>query len=205
MGKRKLAGSFRRYVATGLSRVSGAFRSRSASKERQSRGSGSLVERDTLAKDQGQGVCLQPAQVGAVPVTKVPALDTIEAYAGAFDKPIDGAGTCQRTSLVCSASSAVDGDVIDGLVQGYARFIAGLTGLDDIAFYSTRHEPFALEKSTSIIIASAASNELVCREVDTNHENDVQFYAELGRVEPENGRREFQPNVSPQIGFLKRY
>ncbi|CBF89140.1 hypothetical protein AN0607.2 [Aspergillus nidulans FGSC A4] len=195
MGKRKLAGSFRRYVATGLSRVSGAFRSRSASKERQSRGSGSLVERDTLAKDQGQGVCLQPAQVGAVPVTKVPALDTIEAYAGAFDKPIDGAGTCQRTSLVCSASSAVDGDVIDGLVQGYARFIAGLTGLDDIAFYSTRHEPFALEKSTSIIIASAASNELVCREVDTNHENDVQFYAELGRVEPENGRREFQPNA----------
>ncbi|KAL4746543.1 hypothetical protein BDW72DRAFT_33643 [Aspergillus terricola var. indicus] len=195
MGKRKLAGSFRRYVATGLSRVSGAFRSRSASKERQSRGSGGSVEHDTLAKNQDQGVCLQPAAVGVVPVTKVPALDTIDAYTGAFDKPIDGFGTSQRISLVCSASSAVDGDVIDGLARGYARFIAALTGLDDIAFYSTRREPFALKKSTSIIIASAASNELVCREVDANHEHDVQFYAELGRVEPENGRRELQPNA----------
>ncbi|KAL4811941.1 hypothetical protein BDW67DRAFT_189164 [Aspergillus spinulosporus] len=194
MGKRKLAGSFRRYVATGLSRVSGAFRSRSASKERQSRGSGSLVEHDTLAKDQGQGVYLQPAEVGAVPITKVPALDTIDAYARA-DKPLDGFGTSQRTNLVCSASSAVNGDVIDGLVRGYARFIAALTGLDDIAFYSTLREPFALEKSTSIIIASAASNEFVYREVDANHEHDVQFYAELGRVEPENGRRAFQPNA----------
>ncbi|KAL4743379.1 hypothetical protein BDV11DRAFT_123540 [Aspergillus similis] len=195
MGKRKLAGSFRKYVATGLSRVSGAFRSRSASKERQSRGSGSSVEHDTLEKGQDQGVCLERAEVGVVPVTKVPALDTIDAYAGASDKAIDGFGTSQQTSLVCSASSAFDGAVIDGLARGYARFIAALTGLDDIAFYSTRREPFALEKSTSIIIASAASDEVVCREVDASLEHDVQFYAELGRVEPENGRREFQPNA----------
>ncbi|KAL4988027.1 hypothetical protein BDW68DRAFT_177220 [Aspergillus falconensis] len=192
-GKRKLAGSFRRYVATGLSRVSGAFRSRSASKERQSRGSGNSVERDTLAKGQGQGLCLQPAEVGVVPVTKVPALDTIDAYAAPVDALIDGFGTSQRISLV--GSSAFDLDVIDGLARGYARFIAALTGLDDIAFCSTRREPFASEKFTSIIVASVAQGKVVCRELDARHEHDVQFYAELGRVEPGNGRQRFHPNA----------
>ncbi|KAL4999159.1 hypothetical protein BDV10DRAFT_184570 [Aspergillus recurvatus] len=199
MGKRKLAGSFRRYVATGLSRVSGAFRSRSASKERQSRGSGSSVEPDTLAKDQHQhqdrGLCLQRGEAGVVPVTKVPALDTIDAYAAPVDAPIDGFGTSQRISLVCSASSAVNSDVIDGLTRGYACFIAALTGLDDIAFRSTRREPFAPEKLSSIIVASVAQGKVVFREVDADHEDEVQFYADLGRVEPENGRHESRPNA----------
>ncbi|KAL6236826.1 hypothetical protein BDW75DRAFT_103224 [Aspergillus navahoensis] len=193
MGKRKLAGSFRRYVATGLSRVSGAFRSHSASKERQSRCSGSSVERDTLAKDRGQGLCLQPAEVGVVPVTKVPALDTIDAYAAPVDTPVDDFGTSRRSSLVCS--SAVDGEVVDGLARGYARFIAALTGLDDIAFCSTRREPFASEKLTSIIVASVTRDKVVYREVDVKHEHEVQFYAELGPIEPENRRHEFQPNA----------
>ncbi|KAL4972343.1 hypothetical protein BDW66DRAFT_7520 [Aspergillus desertorum] len=199
LGKRKLAGSFSSYIATGLSRISGAFRSRSASKKRQSRGSGSSVERDTLAEhrdqDQNQGLCLQPGEAGVVPVIKVPALDTIDAYAGAVDKPIDGFGTSQRISLVCSASSAVNGDVIAGLARGYARFIAALTGLEDIAFCSTRREPFASEKLTSVVIASVAQDKVVCREVDAKHEHEVQFYVELGGVEPENGRHGFQPNA----------
>ncbi|RDW89800.1 nonribosomal siderophore peptide synthase SidC [Aspergillus mulundensis] len=196
MGKRKLAGSLRRYVASGLSRVSGAFRSRSRSRSCGTSHSHSQSGRSSV-EDKEPG-----PDVGVVPVTKIPALDTVDAYAVQDrdkdnDRPIDGDGdgdgraTSERISLVCD--SAGDRSVIDGLIRGYARFIAALTGQDDVAFCSTRREPYVSERTISIILASVAQGDVDYREVYAKYDDDdVQFYIELGRAGPENGRQSRQ-------------
>ncbi|KAL4915868.1 hypothetical protein BDW62DRAFT_116965 [Aspergillus aurantiobrunneus] len=189
MGKRKLAGSVRRYVATGLSRVTrgitGAFRSED---KRQSLTS---LPDETSAATVVRGS--HPTEL--LPATKVPALDTVDAYA--VQKPIDqhSCARSQRIKLEC------DGDVrsvIDALTRGYARFISSLTGLDDVAFCAARRSPFVAEPVLSVFIASLVHDGdeavFVCREVDAKyHDHDeVQFYAELGfGVEPGNGGHGF--------------
>ncbi|KAL4907117.1 hypothetical protein BDW74DRAFT_175902 [Aspergillus multicolor] len=203
MGKRRLAGSFRKYVANGISRVSGAFRSSSVSR---SASTSASTENNSQSQSRRSSVEDKDKDLGAdvvVPVTKVPALHTVDAYAYAVedkenkddDRPIDGNAdpddgrtTSERISLVCE--NAGDRSVIDGLVRGYARFIAALTGLDDVAFCSTRRQPYVSEKTISIILASVAKETADYREIYAKYDDDdVQFYVELGRAGPENGRR----------------
>ncbi|KAL4786317.1 hypothetical protein BJX76DRAFT_355222 [Aspergillus varians] len=191
MGKRKLAGSVRRYFATGLSRITrGITGALHSSDERQNPPS-------EPAATQGQGLVLSPVE--ALPVTKVPALDTVDGYTA--DKPIDdddSIGKSQQIKLSCSSDARV---VIDDLIRGYARFISSLTGLEDITFCSTRHSPFVeLEPLRSIVTASfvhdgGEKTNFVFREVDAKYHDheEVQFYAELGfGVKPGNGGHGFR-------------
>ncbi|KAL4806736.1 hypothetical protein BDV18DRAFT_119415 [Aspergillus unguis] len=132
-----------------------------------------------------------------VPVTKIPALDTLDAYAaGEQAQPIDGvdrvgAGRSQRITLACSSSSA---DVcvlslIDAVVAGYARFVLALTGLEDAAFYSTSRSPFTATTARNIVLASRGRDGVETRSLAAKDEehDEVQFYAELGSAGPGNG------------------
>lgn len=173
MGKRnlKLAGSVRRYVATGISRVTrgitGVLSAKSASnmKERE--------ERD------GEPLFLTASEsdVEVLPVTKVPALDTVDAYAAGKQRPIeedsDSVGFSQRITL----SAGLDvRTMIDGLVRGYARFVMALTGLEEVAFH------FSPSPEYHTVILASSQDGLKTREVRGSHNGDeVQFYLELGR------------------------
>ncbi|KAF7125668.1 hypothetical protein CNMCM5793_001907 [Aspergillus hiratsukae] len=68
--------------------------------------------------------------VGIVPVTKIPALDTIDQYAA--EGPTDD--SIGQSSWLSIGPSDVSGDLADKLIEGYARFVCALTGLEDVAF-----------------------------------------------------------------------
>ncbi|KAL2827575.1 hypothetical protein BDW59DRAFT_56080 [Aspergillus cavernicola] len=187
MGKRKLAGSVRRYVSTGLSRVTkgiaGAFHSNG---DRQNSTEG--ANHTPAVQVPGSP---PPSLPEVLPVTKVPALDTVDRYA--VDTPIedDLIGRSQRITLSCTSDVRI---VIDHLIRGYACFISSFTGLDDVAFLTTRRSPFVKQPSQTIITASvtheADQSKSTFRELDAKHHNqdEVQFCAELGfGVDPENG------------------
>ncbi|KIA75535.1 peptide synthetase [Aspergillus ustus] len=190
MGKRKLAGSVRRYVATGLSRVTkgiaGAFHSHEERKTRADETSNQMPS-DINGS-------LPASTVEALPTTKVPALDTVDRYAadGPIVGVVDPVGKSPRVKLSCSSDVR---NVIDGLLRGYARFISSFTGLEDIAFFTNRGAPFVESNSSlSVIIASVPQNggqiKLNTIEVDAGYhdQDEVQFHAELGSaIEPENG------------------
>lgn len=178
-----MARSVRNYVARVTKGLTGVFHS---SRERQN----PATAPDETPAPQTAGSA--PTEV--LPATKVPALDTVDAYV--VDKPVeeDSVGASQRIKISCS-SDVCNAKVIDGLVAGYARFVSSLTGLEDVAFCATRHSPFVdSEPVTSIITASLVhdgdQSKLVSREVDAKQHNDdeIEFYAELGfGVGPENG------------------
>ncbi|KAJ0418527.1 hypothetical protein BJY00DRAFT_177828 [Aspergillus carlsbadensis] len=193
MGKRKLAGSVRRYVATGLSRVTkgiaGAFHINAERQSLAAEGSNQILSSHVNGSP-------PVSSVEALPVTKVPALDTVDRYAA--NEPIvdagDPIGRSPRVKLSCSSDVR---NVIDGLLGGYARFISSFTGLEDVAFLTNRTFPFVDSKaSRSIVVASVSHTEshsnINTIEVDANyHHNhdEVQFYAELGlSVESSNGQ-----------------
>ncbi|KAI9374718.1 hypothetical protein BJX61DRAFT_540522 [Aspergillus egyptiacus] len=185
MGNRKLAGSVRRYLATGLSRVK-----RTLSIARASHSSEQSKSANPVPVSEVTGS--SPGLCEALPITKVPALDTLDRYV--VDKPVqeDVVGRSARIALSCSSPAPT---VIDGLVQGYARFVSSFTGLDEIAFVTTRRTPFVDSPSSRSIIVASATREndgikFNVREVDPRYHNqdEVQFYAVLGSgVEPENG------------------
>ncbi|KAL3475508.1 hypothetical protein BJX99DRAFT_259279 [Aspergillus californicus] len=193
MGKRKLAGSVRKYVATGLSRVTkgiaGAFHSNTtaATTTSPAEEANHVPAAELLASESRP---TSPREI--LPVTKVPALDTIDRYA--VDEPIEGDAVARSQRITLSCTSDVR-TVIDGLVQGYARFISRFTGLEDVAFLTTRHVPFVESGSLRILNSASISHDekqrrSVFREVDAKfHEPDeVQFYADLGlSVDPGNG------------------
>jgi hypothetical protein len=192
MGKRKLAGSVRRYVATGLSRVTkGIARAFHSNEERQRP---AAEESNQIPSSHVNG-SLPVSSVEALPVTKVPALNTIDRYAA--NEPIVDAGNpvgrSPRVKLSCSSDVR---NVIDGLLGGYARFISSFTGLEDVAFLTNRTFPFGDSKtSRSIVVASVSHTEsqtnINTTEVDADYHHshdEVQFYAELGRfVKSSNG------------------
>ncbi|KAL4950967.1 hypothetical protein BDW69DRAFT_46477 [Aspergillus filifer] len=189
MGKRRIAGSVRRCVASGLSRVTKSL-FHNNNEERQTT-SKDLVSNGTPATVSK----LNHLPPELLPATKVPALDTTDAYA--VDRPIEehASGASQRIKLACSSCSSDAPSLIDGLIRGYARFVSSLTGLEDVAFCSTRRLPFVASKPfTSIVVASGVQygeqNNFDIREVNATHhdEDDIQFYAEMGSVGPENGR-----------------
>lgn len=68
--------------------------------------------------------------LGIVPVTKIPALDTIDQYAA--EGPTDD--SIGQSSWLKIAPSDVSGDLAERLIEGYARFVCALTGLEDVAF-----------------------------------------------------------------------
>ncbi|KAL4872847.1 hypothetical protein BDV12DRAFT_193182 [Aspergillus spectabilis] len=186
MGTRKLASAVRRHVATGLSRVTrGITRAFNSSNDE---------ERENETTQVSQDGVHAAAPMEVVPVTKVPALDTVDPYA--VDKPIeeksDSVGRSQRITISCS--SDVRTVIDDGLIRGYARFISSFTGLDDLACYSIRRFPF-VESQPSWSLITASQNDdgdqitINSRKIGSDqHDQNVQFYAELGaRVEPENG------------------
>ncbi|KAL4886629.1 hypothetical protein BJY04DRAFT_213387 [Aspergillus karnatakaensis] len=176
MGKRKLAGSVRRYVSSGLSRVTKGITRVLNNEEKEEHPNG---------MPQNGLHAAEPMDV--VPVTKVPALDTVDPYV--VERPIEEeiVGWSQRITLSCTSGP----NVIDHLIRGYARFIAAFTGLEDVAFYTLQRLPFVDSESWSLITASIDKGDhitVASRETDADHDQDVQFYAELGaRVKPENG------------------
>ncbi|KAL4963584.1 nonribosomal siderophore peptide synthase SidC [Aspergillus stella-maris] len=189
MGKRRIAGSVRRCVASSLSRVT------------RSLFHNNNEERQTTSKDpDSNGTPAAASKLNylppeLLPATKVPALDTTDAYA--VDRPIEehASGASQQIKLACSSCSSDAPSLIDGLNRGYARFVSSLTGLEDVAICSTRRLPFVASKPfTSIVVASGIKygeqNNFDIREVNATHhdEDEIQFYAEMGPVGPENGR-----------------
>lgn len=71
-----------------------------------------------------------------VPSTRVPYLDTIDLLARHNSPKDDIARLTPWTLGRCTSPVAV---VIDGLLYGYATFIRGLTGQDDLAFKFANH------------------------------------------------------------------
>lgn len=184
-----MARSVRKYVRRVTRGITGAFNS-SPKRQNPDPAANETPAAQTSVQATAQTTGSVPTEV--LPVTKVPALDTVDAYV--VDRQVeDSVGASQRIKLSCS-SDVCNAKVIDGVVAGYARFVSALTGLEDVAFYFTRHSPFVSSPVQSIITASPVhdgdQSKLVSREADAKHANDdeIQFYAELGfGVGPENG------------------
>ncbi|GMG47306.1 unnamed protein product [Aspergillus oryzae var. brunneus] len=139
-----------------------------------------------------------------LPVTKVPALDTIDPYV--VNRSADLA-VARSPSVELFYTSEIQ-NLADDIVQGYARFISSFTGLEDVAFFVSRHSPFVsgTQRACGVICASVFGSDRAeqqtgqecckVREVDTCYYNkdEVQFSLTLGLgVGPENG--ELQPSV----------
>ncbi|KAF7182363.1 hypothetical protein CNMCM7691_001843 [Aspergillus felis] len=130
---------------------------------------------------------------GIVPVTKIPALDTIDQYAAerTTDHSI-GQSPWQRIG-----AGDVSGDLVTGLIEGYARFVCALTSLEDVAFAISRQS--STGSSQALICASVAVTEqkqevqsirqCAVRELDFSYynRNEVQFALDLALAGyPEN-------------------
>ncbi|GKZ21096.1 nonribosomal peptide synthase, partial [Aspergillus brasiliensis] len=132
-----------------------------------------------------------------VPVTKVPALDTIDQYV-VGKAAADKAAISPSVELTCSSDFR---DVAKSLIEGYARFIARLTGLEDVAFFVSRQSSIAGESDLlhGVISASVQAAEegqqprCDFREDSEQHADgdEVQFSLDLGLyVGPENGEQQ---------------
>ncbi|GFF31392.1 nonribosomal peptide synthetase 2 [Aspergillus udagawae] len=122
---------------------------------------------------------------GIVPVTKIPALDTIDKYAaeGSADDST-GQSPWQRIG-----PGDVSGDLATGLIEGYARFVCVFTGLEDVAFAISCQS--STGSSQALICASVAVTEQMqesqsirqcaVRELDFSYynRNEVQFAIDL--------------------------
>ncbi|KAE8356002.1 hypothetical protein BDV28DRAFT_145645 [Aspergillus coremiiformis] len=143
-----------------------------------------------------------------LPVTKVPALDTIDQYIvkRTVDSPV---ARSPSVTLFCSSGTQ---DIADDIIQGYACFISKFTGLEDVSFLVSRHSAFMLatKPACGVILASVLcsdQNEQLngqdkpeIREIDQRYYNkdEVQFSLTLGlSTEPENG--EPQPSVEENV------
>ncbi|KAF5856241.1 hypothetical protein ETB97_007674 [Aspergillus alliaceus] len=144
-----------------------------------------------------------------LPITKVPALDTIDQYVvnRSVDRPI---ARSPSVDLFCNSEIQ---DVTDGIIQGYARFVSGFTGLEDVAFFVSRYSPFVsgTEHVRGVIRASflgsgkdeqgKGQHKCEVREVDQRYYNkeDVQFSLTLG-LDAGLENSELQPSA-PGNGF----
>ncbi|KAE8151757.1 hypothetical protein BDV25DRAFT_87953 [Aspergillus avenaceus] len=139
-----------------------------------------------------------------LPVTKIPALDTIDPYV--VNRPVaTSVATSPSVELICSSEVQ---EVTDDIVKGYARFISSFTGLEEIAFLISRYSPFVLDTPTCRPVCATVSysdNGYSCnlREVDGQQYNkdEIQFSLNLGLSSaPENG--ELQSSVQENIFAL---
>lgn len=125
-----------------------------------------------------------------LPVTKVPALDTIDQYA--VERVSGEVAKSPAIELFCDASSQ---DVAKGIVQAYARFVSHFTGLEDVAFAISRDSSYvSIESRRAVVCASVFAEEeagKTCnlREADYARldKDEIQFALELQNAEPENG------------------
>ncbi|PKX93600.1 nonribosomal siderophore peptide synthase SidC [Aspergillus novofumigatus IBT 16806] len=122
---------------------------------------------------------------GIVPVTKIPSLDTIDQYAaeGSPDDPM-GQSPWRRIG-----QGDVSGELATGLIEGYARFVSALTGLEDIAFAVLCQS--STKPSQALICASVtvtdqeqevqSARQCAVRELDFSYYNrsEVQFALDL--------------------------
>ncbi|OJJ34714.1 hypothetical protein ASPWEDRAFT_39793 [Aspergillus wentii DTO 134E9] len=124
-----------------------------------------------------------------LPVTKVPALDTIDSYAVDRSSVV---ATAQSPSIELSASCDSQ-TLANTLVQGYARFVSRFTGLEEVAFVVSRHSSFVAgsESSRGVVCASVTGSQCATRELPYTHHStqETQFSLQLGLEEagPENG------------------
>lgn len=136
---------------------------------------------------------LKPPATVTIPVTKVPALDTVDRYAVSHSGRFH---TCSEVvELPCSSATPLPAEII----QAYADFILQFTGLEEVAFLVTQpsHSPQGSITTTVHAIYQHAGEPLA-RAAPTStwkqheHHNvkkgDIQFYLQLD--EPENGTRQ---------------
>lgn len=153
-----------------------------------------------------------------VPVTKVPALDTIDQYAA--DKSTgDVIGQGPRIRLLCSDDPV---NVVDDILHGYARFVSRFTGLDDVAFAVLRQGVFASASvpTRAVICASLSASESEegtspmklrqCRihKVDYiyNKPGEVQFSLQLGSAAgSENGQQHDPFGANEEVCLYKKH
>ncbi|GFN18422.1 nonribosomal siderophore peptide synthase SidC [Aspergillus tubingensis] len=132
-----------------------------------------------------------------VPVTRVPALDTLDQYV-VGRAVADKAAISPSVELTCSADFR---DVAKSLIEGYARFISRLTGLEDVAFFVSRQSSIASESDllrgviSASVLAAEEGQQPRCdfREDSEQHadEGEVQFSLDLGLyIGPENGEQQ---------------
>ncbi|PLB33914.1 nonribosomal siderophore peptide synthase SidC [Aspergillus candidus] len=141
-----------------------------------------------------------PVAMEIFPITRIPALDTIDPYAVA--RPAcDAVAESPRIELSCSRAAT---ELIDDLVQGYARFISNFTGLEDVAFGILRRATWQSTSNPATAVISASvfwseelqagePNNCKVREINQQDYNkdEIQFSLELGLdADPENGEHQ---------------
>lgn len=136
------------------------------------------------------------AGVEVLPVTKIPALDTIDPYA--VERPVGDAVVAKSPALEL-LSDLKPRNVAKEVALGYARFISQFTGLEDVAFIVDRDLSFVSEAESprlvicaSVFAKSEADKSCSLREVDYDHCNrdEIQFALELRcDAGPENGEQ----------------
>lgn len=161
------------------------------------------------AQPQANGV--QHADI--LPVTKVPALDTIDPYA--VEKPLgEVVANSPWAELLCSADVQ---DVADDLIQGYSRFISNFTGLEDVAFLLARHPAAGTASDTvrDVVCASVFWSESTQRPGDLStctirhvderlyNQDEIQFSLDLrASSDPENGEKQLS-TVQENVGSCR--
>ncbi|RAL03735.1 nonribosomal siderophore peptide synthase SidC [Aspergillus ibericus CBS 121593] len=132
-----------------------------------------------------------------LPVTKVPALDTIDQYA--VEKSVcDAVAISPSVELACSSDFR---DVANSLIEGYAHFVSRFTGSEDVAFFVSRQSSLTSESELlrGVISASVVAGEegqrptCAIREGSDQHADgdEVQFSLDLGLcADPENGEQQ---------------
>lgn len=135
-----------------------------------------------------------------LPVTKVPALDTVDPYA--VERVAgEAVATSPAIELSCDAGPQ---EVATGIVQAYARFISHFTGLEDVAFaisqdssYVSGSESWRAVVCASVFAESEAGKTCDLRKADYARldKDEVQFALELRDAEPENGDQHAGPDV----------
>ncbi|GFG04010.1 nonribosomal peptide synthetase 2 [Aspergillus lentulus] len=130
-------------------------------------------------------VSLGSSLPGIVPVTKIPALDTIDQYA-AEGSPDDSIGQSPWRSI---GQGDVSGELVTRLIEGYARFVSALTGLEDVAFAvlcqtSTRPSQALICASVTVTDQEQevqSARQCAVRELDFSYYNrsEVQFALDL--------------------------
>lgn len=123
--------------------------------------------------------------LGIVPVTKIPALNTIDQYAA--EGPTDD--SIGKTPWLKIGPSDVSEDLAGRLIEGYARFVCALTGLEDVAFAISCQS--STGPSQALICASVtltdqmqevqSTRRCAVRELDFSYydRNEVQFALDL--------------------------
>lgn len=134
-----------------------------------------------------------------LPVTKIPALDTIDPYV--VNRPTE---VTRSPAVELSGAFFDPRNVAKEIVQGYARFVAQFTGLEDIAFVISRDEAFVTnsEAQRAVVCASVSESSYgkgkacALHEVDYTRYNqeEIQFALQLrAYAASENGEQHGAP------------